>query len=98
MGLSAGGREKTRCTLVGRFRQGPRVASGWCALTLGFVLVPTAARAEPPPGPDTTDSYSLQVRSATYLQLYQRALLPGPDGAIVATTMPAPATEYCRSG
>ncbi len=90
MSSSVGGRENPRRARVGFCRQSARVASA-CS-TLAILLVPAVARAEAP-GPDA-DTYSVQAESATYLQLYQRALLPGPDGAIVKTTLPAPATEY----
>ncbi len=89
---SSGGRENRRSLFVGTRRHGARVSVASCTLAVA-VLAPAVARAKPPPGPDA-DTYSVDVRSATYLQLYQRALLPGPDGAIVKTTMPAPATEY----
>src|SRR5688572_12151317 len=40
------------------------------------------------------DRFSLSARSETYLQLFQRALLPGPNGAIVDTETALPITEY----
>lgn len=93
MSSSAGGRENRRSSLVGSLRHGTGVSGVFCGVALAIVLAPAAARAEPPTQPDA-DTYSVHARSATYLQLYQRALLPGPGGAIVATTTPAPATEY----
>ncbi|HEX6765298.1 MAG TPA: hypothetical protein VF103_07460, partial [Polyangiaceae bacterium] len=43
---------------------------------------------------DSADRYVLDARSETYLQFFQRALLPGPNGAIVDTETAAPLTEY----
>ena len=80
---SAGGRENRRSSLVGSLRHGVHLSCVFGGVALAVVLAPAAARAEPPPQPDT-DTYSVHARSATYLQLYQRALLPGPDGAIVS--------------
>lgn len=64
-------------------------------MTLAIMLVPTLARAEDGRERDQAgDSYFVRVRSSTYLQLYQRALLPGPNGALVKTDTVAPAYEY----
>jgi hypothetical protein len=57
----------------------------------------TAAEAESPTAPPPRDagaSYDLVASSRTYLQVYQRALLPGPGGATVETDLLAPAHEY----
>jgi hypothetical protein len=48
---------------------------------------------------DGTDQYDLSVRSETYAELFQRALLPGPAGAIVDTGTAAPVHQliYLRA-
>jgi hypothetical protein len=51
---------------------------------------PAAAR----PGEGSRDRFVLNVRSETYVQLFQRALLPGPNGAIVSTETAVPINEY----
>jgi hypothetical protein len=50
-------------------------------------------------GGDGTDQYDLSVRSETYTELFQRALLPGPAGAIVETSTAAPVHQliYLRA-
>jgi hypothetical protein len=40
------------------------------------------------------DRYALTARSETYLQFFQRALLPGPNGAIVDAETALPVSEY----
>lgn len=40
------------------------------------------------------DQTSVRVDSATYVRYFQRALLPGPGGALVDTTSSAPLYEY----
>jgi hypothetical protein len=69
------------------------------ALSL-LVLVPGRAEAQAPAGSAPAaaeapaDRYALSVKSETYLQLFRRALLPGPNGAIVATETGLPLSEY----
>jgi hypothetical protein len=47
------------------------------------------------PGADApTDRFLLVARSETYVELFQRALLPGPNGAIVTTDTAVPINEY----
>lgn len=54
----------------------------------------------PPPATKTTagategPSYDLVASSRTYLRIFERALLPGPGGALVETDLLAPAHEY----
>jgi hypothetical protein len=43
---------------------------------------------------DESPDFDLSFSSQTYLQVYQRALLPGPGGASVDTALLAPAHEY----
>jgi hypothetical protein len=44
--------------------------------------------------PPDVDNMSVRIDSATYVQYFQRALLPGPGGAMVDTTSAAPLYEY----
>ncbi len=46
------------------------------------------------PRSDTAHAFDLVASSRTYLQVYQRALLPGPGGAAVETELLAPIHEY----
>lgn len=65
------------------------------ATALALLLVPALAHAQDSARRDQAgDTYFLRVRSSTYLQLYQRALLPGPNGALVSTDTVSPAYEY----
>jgi len=43
------------------------------------------------------DRFSVSAQSETYLQLYERALVPGPYGAVVPTETAAPIHEYLRA-
>ena len=63
---------------------------------LGLVLLaPRDAAAEPDaPAVERGDQYDLAARSETYVELFRRALLPGPSGAIVETGTAAPVHEY----
>jgi hypothetical protein len=62
------------------------------------VLTATSAVAqEPAPSPrDATrsDGFEYQARSETYVRWFQRALLPGPSGAVVRTDTVVPVHEY----
>ena len=55
---------------------------------------PTVANAPAARSRDKSPDFDLSFRSRTYLQVYQRALLPGPGGATVDTDLLAPAHEY----
>ena len=44
--------------------------------------------------PEGSDRYDLSVRSETYAELFRRALLPGPNGALVETDTVAPVHQY----
>lgn len=48
---------------------------------------------EPAPSP-APDRFELVAHSQTYLQLFRRALLPGPGGALVSTETALPLTQY----
>jgi len=62
-----------------------------CALTAAAL----SARAEPRVArSEGGDAYELNVQSHTYLELYQRALLPGPSGEIVVTDSVAPLYQH----
>jgi hypothetical protein len=74
------------------------------ALALGLSLVAAPAHAQqaevrplerlPSDVPPPVDRFELVAESQTYLQLFQRALQPGANGAIVTTDTAAPLTEY----
>lgn len=55
---------------------------------------PAAATAQPAAPPIAVDRYSLRAHSATYLRMFERALLPGPGGASVDTEGFIPIHEY----
>ncbi|MCE7893656.1 MAG: hypothetical protein DYH12_28825, partial [Sorangiineae bacterium PRO1] len=69
----------------------PRRALGSILLTAG-VLVSSPARADKPE--DAALEPEILVRSETHFRLYQRALLPGPYGAVVSEEVAAPVVEY----
>jgi hypothetical protein len=46
------------------------------------------------PAAASADRFSLNARSDTYIQLFQRALQPGPNGAIVTSQTALPIDEY----
>lgn len=85
----------------------PRVAHRsvgltWLVLGMGSLWT-SASEAEEGttlPSPDargtspTVDRFELAARSETYVQLFRRALLPGPNGALVATETALPVHEY----
>jgi hypothetical protein len=52
---------------------------------------PEARIAEPPP-----DRFELLARAETYATFFRRALLPGPEGALVETETAAPVYEYVQ--
>jgi hypothetical protein len=53
----------------------------------------TAAPGRTEPVADV-DRYDVWARSETHAELFQRALLPGPNGAVVSRATVAPVTEY----
>jgi hypothetical protein len=65
----------------------PRATEGSAAAA--STPTPSTAQSERP-----RDAYDLTVRSETYLELFERALLPGTGGAIVVTESFAPIHEY----
>ena len=61
------------------------------------LLVPCSAWAQaslPPASGARPDQAHIEARSETFLRVFQRALLPGPNGAIVDTQTLAPIYEY----
>jgi hypothetical protein len=80
----------------------PIAAASVLAATLCFGRAGAQAAAEsaPPPPPRPVekradvDQTSVRIDSATYVRYFQRALLPGPGGALVDTTSTAPLYEY----
>src|SRR5689334_3292382 len=46
------------------------------------------------PAPPPADRIELEARGESYLQLFRRALLPGPNGALVETQEAAPLHQY----
>lgn len=74
--------------MAGRFKH----IAGASALAAGALSTALPASAEP--GDTSLDSPQVVVRSETQFQLYRRALLPGPYGAIVSTETGAPVVEY----
>lgn len=69
------------------------VSAGVVALAVCAAPEPAFAQ-EPTRDKATGDRYSVAVRSETYLQLYERALLPGPAGAVVTDEHVAPIHQY----
>lgn len=60
-----------------------------------MALVAPRARAESATSTHSpSDRHELSVRSETYAELFQRALLPGPNGSLVSTETVAPVLEY----
>jgi len=72
-------------------RRRPMLWAGFCTL----MLFSSAARGQGALAPaDDGDAFLLRARSSTYLQLFERALLPGPGGATVSADRLAPIFEY----
>ena len=46
------------------------------------------------PGTPPEDHFELSFRAEAYLSLFRRALLPGPNGAVVATDTVLPVQQY----
>lgn len=71
---------------------------GWgVQVTAGTVLallVPHVASAQRGAHVTSIDQTHVEARSDTYLRVFQRALLPGPNGSIVETQTLAPIHEY----
>lgn len=64
-----------------------------------YQLSAAAAHAEPATPPSPAGSLEgqrlwVQAHSETYLRLFQRALLPGPNGSLIETRTQAPLHEY----
>lgn len=83
------------------WRRGCWPASAAAITGLGVTLLATrAAAAEAPSAPTSRepagsrDAFDLEARSETYLQLFERALLPGPGGSLIDPTPLAPVHEY----
>ena len=76
-----------------------RLRFTFAALTAVGLLVPARRAIGVPDAPhsaDESDRYDLSIRSESYLELFRRALLPGPNGTIVATDTVAPVHQYLR--
>jgi hypothetical protein len=82
--------------------RGRRIARASLAGALAFSAAGSAVAQESEPAPRAihssakppADRLSLTARSETHLQFFQRALLPGPNGAIVSEDTALPITEY----
>lgn len=57
------------------------------------VLIATSAHAQPLAA---ADRYEVWAQSESHLQLFRRALLPGPNGAVVSRQTVAPLHQYIR--
>ncbi|MEB2311450.1 MAG: hypothetical protein OZ921_20570 [Sorangiineae bacterium] len=77
-------------------RAAPRGAAVTCALlaTAALLGAPPARAGGGGARAERGDAALVRFHSSTYLQLYQRALLPGPNGALVTTDTIAPVYEY----
>jgi hypothetical protein len=77
--------------------RGARTTTGTLVLVVA-VAHPCRAQSTPTPergSPEAAgDRFSLTARSETDVRLFHRALLPGPNGALVATEASAPVYEY----
>ena len=67
-----------------------RSAGGYLLATC--VAASSVALAEP--GDDSSQAPEVSARTETHFRLYQRALLPGPYGAVVTEETAAPIVEY----
>ena len=65
-----------------------------CALPVQAQEGTPRSNAPGKPAETSADRYSLSVKSETYLQFFQRALLPGPNGALVSDETALPLSEY----
>lgn len=68
----------------------PGLVFSWCAVAFSVRAEPISSR----PDQLVNREPDVVVRSETYLELYRRALLPGPQGALVESETVAPITEY----
>jgi hypothetical protein len=60
-----------------------------------WLLIARSARADSTVrAGDAADHYELSARSDTFAELFRRALLPGPNGSLVASDTVAPVFEY----
>lgn len=67
----------------------------WCqGLLLAGVLGMRGAMAQTAEGPPGEDRFTYEARSETYLRLFERALLPGPGGALIREEQLAPLHQY----
>lgn len=57
-------------------------------------LAPALAQAEPADRAYHPDRFTLLARSETHVGLFQRALLPGPNGSLISTETVVPLEEY----
>jgi hypothetical protein len=72
-------------------------SSGTLATILSLGLFSTStSRAEPIRDAERDDRYDFWVHSETHAELFQRALLPGPNGALVSRTTALPLNQYLR--
>src|SRR4051794_6876258 len=55
---------------------------------------PRGAAPKDSPSAASTDRFSVNAQTETYVQLYRRALLPGQNGQVVPTETAVPITEY----
>jgi hypothetical protein len=82
---------------TGRLRA---IAPPALALLLLSVVTRPSRADDPPKAPpkdqkaEAPDRFSVSAQSETYVQLYRRALLPGPNGQVVPTETAAPVHEY----
>ncbi|HEU5074685.1 MAG TPA: hypothetical protein VFU02_10935 [Polyangiaceae bacterium] len=73
----------------------PLESHRFVAVLVGLLLAEARASAETAA---TGDVYELRAHSETHAQLFRRALLPGPNGELVATETAAPLREYVSLG
>src|SRR4051794_2278189 len=76
-----------------------RIAIALIAMAPSLLSASRSGAQEQGARPDTRvsaapDRYSIDARSDTYVQLFRRALQPGPNGAIVTSQTAVPIDEY----
>jgi hypothetical protein len=68
-------------------------AKSWILLWISLSASASAA----PPGPvDESDRYELAVHGETHVELFRRALLPGPRGSLIESDTVVPVHQYLR--
>jgi hypothetical protein len=72
-----------------RFDLAPLLIAG-----IGLLARPANAGPDEEPAQEAADSYQLSISSKTYAELFRRALLPGPNGALVESNTLVPVHEY----